>query len=441
MKISLKSQRGESLRKTVEGWPATAPVDRWCDLLRNDKKYLSDPIGAIGEWKSLTENQKQLFEKYETFNSWLIDAQNWTMNIQDPMHQSSKLELALFQLWNFVAGQIRHALRQAKISSPTLQDPGFLLYFADGLSKCVVIRYRFAEAVPSFIVEDVIDNPSMFFDPWAHVEGDQRRKSLFKNVMNSGQKLVLIRGVLIHVDRQLDEGVFGPSIDTLVLAETIAQHFIEDNIESVKNAMEIGSGNGLLSCILSRHISELKRLVGVDTDFRSIACTNRNLNINLRETGDGPFPTNYLLHGPYDASLFNPGFDIVVSNPPYLPLSPKQIAPAGSSSRLFQKVGGTELLTSLIRSAPDILTDTGRLYLITSSTSLKETYAAVPPGYRCEPLCPEGGVQVPFEVEDVLSNGDWLNYLVSERGLEKQGTNSYRHYLFPMCIQREQRVQ
>jgi methylase of polypeptide subunit release factors len=245
------------------------------------------------------------------------------------------------------------------------------------------------------------------------------------------------RGVLIHVDRRLDVGVFGPSIDTLVMAEILAQQIFENGL-AYETALEVGSGNGLLTALLAlRGASDLKELFSIDMSAAATACTIRNFSTNIG--GTNPPYLTYFMTGYFDPTLFNREFDLIVCNPPYIPL-PNEMRPTTSTVVDFaHAVGGLDLGISLIKNSPRMLKRTGRMLLMASSLCLQDFEEAVPQGAAASrPLGPDG-FEVIFDVEAVFNRPYWLKYLIEECGLTKRG-DTYYHSLHPIWIDADGRL-
>ncbi len=88
-------------------------------------------------------------------------------------------------------------------------------------------------------------------------------------------------------------------------------------------------------------------------------------------------------------------------------------------------VSGTELLTILLQSLPDVLSDAGFLFIVCSSLAEPEFNNSIPTDIIVEPLGQPDGIEVPFDVEAVLNNQHWLNWLIENRRLTRRGDLYY----------------
>jgi release factor glutamine methyltransferase len=91
--------------------------------------------------------------------------------------------------------------------------------------------------------------------------------------------------------------LYKPSIDTFLLIDSIGNYF-------GNSALEIGTGSGLVSNFLSRNF---KKVIATDIDFQSLIYCKKNTNPKI----------NLICCDTTRA--INIKFDLIVSNPPYLP--------------------------------------------------------------------------------------------------------------------------
>ena len=91
--------------------------------------------------------------------------------------------------------------------------------------------------------------------------------------------------------------MYKPSIDTFLLIDSIRNYF-------GNSALEIGTGSGFVSNFLSRNF---KKVIATDIDFNSLIYCKKKVN-----------PKINLICCDTTSSI-NIKFDLIVSNPPYLP--------------------------------------------------------------------------------------------------------------------------
>ena len=134
-----------------------------------------------------------------------------------------------------------------------------------------------------------------------------------------------------------------PSEDSLLLAESVKQY-------RGKSALEIGVGSGIILKILH---DNFKIVAGTDIHFMSLKYCKDNL------------PNDIMLACCDAASVFHYRFDLIVSNPPYLPIEKhktKDYAINGGSR-------GIEMTLHFIRSGISILDIKGKMLIISSNLS------------------------------------------------------------------------
>ncbi|MCS7125615.1 MAG: methyltransferase [Aigarchaeota archaeon] len=145
--------------------------------------------------------------------------------------------------------------------------------------------------------------------------------------------------------RSLDD-LYRPSEDTFLLL---------DSIESLggrgfKRALEIGSGTGIVTEALCRISREV---YAVDISRNAVLETWRKLKSAGLEN------ISHIIEGDL-LSMFReaPLFDLIVSNPPYLPLE-------GLGDKTVE--GGIELIRKIIDASTSLITQRGIILLVASS--------------------------------------------------------------------------
>ena len=124
-------------------------------------------------------------------------------------------------------------------------------------------------------------------------------------------------------------------------------YFLEDNLvnEKGKYALDIGTGSGYLTRILSRNFLQV---IGTDIDFYSLI--NQNKKVENRICCDA-------------AEALNCKFDLIICNMPYL--QSDEI----SDRKVDGGKEGVEVPLKIIKSAIPCLNDSGKMLFVTSSLS------------------------------------------------------------------------
>lgn len=382
-------------------------------------------------------------DRYQNFNDWVADFSAWKDQFTIPTHQvtPNRPHQVLYELWSVFEQQVRRSVSEENRNSKMLPQEGGVLAFVDSASKCLICSYRIAHGgIAKVTPVAVVDGPQSLFDIWSTIDtvSSPSTQNFLKSILTSGHKIVFHRGSLVHVDRRHDTGVFGPTIDTVVAAEAIAELVSTDWGERVRTTLEVGCGNGLISSVLLQNANHITHHIALDIDLASIICTDRNLQTTRRNfparTGNSP-PLISLVVSPFEQMPFATKVDLCVCNPPYIPEL------VGTVDRDTDQVtrdnrratGGTDLMVELIRSAPTLLTETGKLVIVTTHMSIAELKAAVPSGYTSRELGPTR--EVNFDVEADVSDPQWLNYLTTERALISRKSHFY-HRLHVVEISR-----
>jgi len=371
---------------------------------------------------------------FENLKDWFFQVDEWSEEICDPRKDSKPEALILHQLWNHLIANLTNSVRSARLIGSIPPKGGILCYFG-GMTKCIIIKYEITSEYPKFQFIDMIDNPKSVFDFWSLINGsDLRQKNILKEILSTGHKLIYQRGVLIHVDRRKDIDVFGPTIDTILITEILSQQIFESNNTIIENALEIGCGNGLITVSIARNCQNLKLLQAIDINFNSIVCCQRNLRSNLHLHKYGLL-NKFLVYGQFKKSIFDTKFDLIVCNPPYIPFINDTFSKFHSNKDYFEAVGGLTLIDEIMETIPSILHPNGKLLLLVSSVSLDYTIARIPQNYTYDlPL--NEGFEVIFDVEAVLNNKEWLNFLIESGGISIS-KEIYFHKLHPIWIQKK----
>lgn len=139
--------------------------------------------------------------------------------------------------------------------------------------------------------------------------------------------------------------MYAPSADTFLLADSIA------NFRG-KYALEIGIGSGYLTRILCNNY---KFVFGTDIDFLSVLHSKYFLK---------KFTNKFLIC----CDICEPikfVFDIIVCNPPYLPLDDKDV----QDYAIYGGITGVETILRIIKLYNTNLKDTGKIIFVKSSLS------------------------------------------------------------------------
>jgi len=208
-------------------------------------------------------------------------------------------------------------------------------------------------------------------------------------------------------------GVWSPSIDTLFFCKNLKTLDFKDYTSMI----EVGSGPWFIAKYLGEKNLNLEKIVLNDI--------NEHAEKYFKDHYTDPRFSFYL----GDAKQYMEGhkFDIIASNPPYIP------RPQSIDDNPYE---GLSLPIYLIQNIDKILSDDGKLFLNLSSLSFPIMDEFLDnPALKVKKL---DSMEVPLKVFNVLNNEEWLEYLIQEKGLKKdmRDGHEYRQTLYMYEIQK-----
>lgn len=310
-------------------------------------------------------------------------------------------------------------VRQLQARESDIPDSGFVLFLTEYLHRCLVLGYTISDGAASIKTLHALDEPEAIYDLFPLLPQLTGSKwSTIKRVIRSTTKLIAHRGVLCHVDRHSEPEVFGPSIDTVYLHEVLCLLLYEivDSSSApapVTRALDVGCGNGLLTSALLTHMPTLSHLVAFDIESDAIRCTSRNLKTVRHMAPDARV---HLIQGAFDSSLLVEKYDLIISNPPYLPVSPRNAVGRFHAGAIT----GTSLIRQLLKSARDILAPHGALLLVFSDVALEEFDHAqgALDGIEAHDLSALRGLRVSLDLDALHDDASWRDDIRKRRGVE-----------------------
>lgn len=181
-------------------------------------------------------------------------------------------------------------LKKNSVASPVL-DARLLLSFVTSFSK-----------------EDIIFKSSQI-----NIPENQRQNYL--DLINKRAKKIPLSHLTNHREFfannfYVDENVLDPRPDSETLIEMVIKNF---NKESFLNICEIGCGSGCLIISLLKHFKNWRSLA-IDISNKALAVAQKNADINQVLSR-----INFLESNLFKNFLDDQIFDIIISNPPYIP--------------------------------------------------------------------------------------------------------------------------
>jgi len=201
--------------------------------------------------------------------------------------------------------------------------------------------------------------------------------------------------------------LWAPSIDVIYFLRSLerAGVFAADN----PSALDLGCGTGIIGCFLAAKNPTIRRLYFSDWLTTPLVYSAVNLARNLQDRQ---------LHVTFCLGLdttwatsqrIDERFDLLVCNPPYLP-----ILSGFEKLKLASTVAGTDLLEHIISNAPQLAE---KVYVCFSRAAQPEAFAAAEKSGRelvpiAEPL------EVPFRVPQVLQEAEYLEALLKTKRID-----------------------
>lgn len=147
-------------------------------------------------------------------------------------------------------------------------------------------------------------------------------------------------------------GVYAPQSDTLLLAEALSQEDLGPQTE----ALEIGTGTGALALHAAGRGAQV---TAVDVSWRAVATARLNslrwrLPLRVR-------------HGDFEARTAGRRFDLVVTNPPYVPAPGARLPSHGPERAWDAGPDGRGVIDRICARAPALLRPGGVLLMVHSA--------------------------------------------------------------------------
>lgn len=421
----------------VDVWGAalkSADIDLWIDYL--EQIDVADQLAFVHSNRSASNDAQ-----YGSLRDWLHYA--WQLSETDLFRLVSdresgieeRLAWATFARW-------RNTLERILLEPPLsdLPSAGIAQYFGDSLAFEAFVEYRRTGTTVDLIQLLVIPDPRAYSDPilaLKHVSTDAQL-DLLRRSLATRHKVLVQRNTLIHIDREASTDVFGPSIDTLLLNDWLfetryrgartSENFwlFEDPLTKAATResrvagttfIEIGCGNGLLTASFARNEPKILRFVAIDCVMDAISATYRN-SARQRMLHRGCIGDRGIyITAEYSPEIVTEGYDLVVCNPPYIPL-PQNVSIELTREPFGLATIGTALLSAVVNDAPRLVGPGGMMVIVCSDLATPELLAALPEGWSAAPTV---SMVVPFRVQAAQGHGneEYLRWLVEDRGLTR----------------------
>jgi len=156
----------------------------------------------------------------------------------------------------------------------------------------------------------------------------------------------------------LCKDVYEPDEDTLLLAEVIKREKLKNKL-----VLEIGTGTGILALLCAK---KAKKVVAVDINESAVKCAKLNAKVN--DINNIEARRSDVFSGLEKGEKF----DLIVFNPPYLPVSEKEEIKEPKDALSLAWDGGKSgrnVINKFLESCEERLKEKGKILMLGSSLS------------------------------------------------------------------------
>jgi tRNA1(Val) A37 N6-methylase TrmN6 len=425
----LKAELAKLAREAL----ATSEFKQFGDALST--QALPESFGVLTDSALMTKIAVQLRDGDPMH--WITRARTWDASLYHPSIAFDAADNLLHLLWQDLSTRLARKVDAVAHRTPLAARGAVLCFFGRAQFSIVVEYTRSGGGAVSLRPLAALADPNGVFELSNLLDGATPEiRNAVKNAAMSVDKLVFQRGSIVHVDRQRED-VFGPTIDTVILGELVAEWLDTKTRESKVVALEIGPGSGLLSVLLGSSDC-VRALIAVDLNDAAVTCTLKNLKIN-DITLDAKHQRVRVRAEKFDPAQLVDQFDFIVCNPPYIPDVPDAVESTSPSMKEYDRaVGGLDLCLEILGNLPELLAPKGVLLLMTSSVSDREVMACLPDGFEASPALGADGRRVPLDVDVVWRRQEWRDWLLSGGRIERDERGGLWHRLRPFWVKRKE---
>lgn len=216
-----------------------------------------------------------------------------------------------------------------------------------------------------------------------------------------GRRNTRYGGVTVNWDFAVDRRTWTTNIDTVVFIRNLeALGLLDDS--AIEDIVEVGVGGGHIASTLAQRLPSLTSLTITDIILDALRCAQRNISYYQP---DSVALTALLGKG---ISALPGGHDVMLCNPPYIPVLPERLVEDGDPYR------GTGLIEEIVRVGFD---KAKRVILQVSSMTLPDVARYARQNGR-QVVTHAVSEPIPLKIE-FLDNA-WTRWLVAEGGLEER---------------------
>ncbi len=210
--------------------------------------------------------------------------------------------------------------------------------------------------------------------PLKRNELDKFKVLLKRRLSHEPVQYILGRTNFYSIDLKVDRRVLIPRPETEILAEAVIEHcrtFLSQK-ESIR-ILDIGTGSGCIAIAAARFVKN-SIVTAIDESQGALDLAGENAHETSTEEKITFKKVDFLK---LEKNIFEHEFDIIVSNPPYVPQS--EIASLAQEIKDFEPIGavsdgqdGLTFFKKISRMAPVLLRDGGLVFVETGFDQAKE---------------------------------------------------------------------
>ena len=144
-------------------------------------------------------------------------------------------------------------------------------------------------------------------------ETDEYRSLIKERVSNKPLQYIIGEADFMGIRLELDENVLIPRPETEQLVEVALERLKAHNGKAIK-ILDVGTGSGNIAIALAKFLPAAT-ITAIEISERAIAVATRNAEQN--EVAD---KINFIIHDIKSDEFSQAGFDMIISNPPYISL-------------------------------------------------------------------------------------------------------------------------